>query len=58
MSKRSRQNKTSLQIKEEQINFLLEGAEKNLNEYKKALQLKGKQLFDTRKILISAKKKF
>ena len=31
MSKRSRQNKTSQQIKEEQINFLLEGAEKNLN---------------------------
>ena len=37
MSRRGRPNKTSQQIKEEQINFLLEDAEKNLEEYKKAI---------------------
>ena len=42
ISRRVRQNKTSQQIKEEQINFLLEDAEKNLDEYKKALELNDK----------------
>ena len=56
MSKRGRQNKTNQQIKEEQINFLLEDVEKNLDEYKRALELKEKQTYDTKKILISAKK--
>ena len=37
MSRSGRPNKTSQQIKEEQINFLLEDAEKNLEEYKKAI---------------------
>ena len=36
MSKRGRQHKTSQQIKEEQITFLLEDKEKNLDEYKRA----------------------
>ena len=40
MSKRVRANRTAQQIKEEQINFLLEDVEKNLEEYKKALDLK------------------
>ena len=35
MSRRVRQNKTSQQIKEEQINFLLVDVGKNLDEYKK-----------------------
>ena len=35
MSRRVRQNKTSQQIKEEQINFLLEDVEKNLGKYEK-----------------------
>ena len=35
MSRRIRQNKTTQQIKEEQINFLLEDVQKNLEEYKK-----------------------
>ena len=55
MSRRIRQNKTSQQIKEEQINFLLEGVEKNLGECKKAVELKDKQLSDAKKILITAK---
>ena len=49
MSKRGRQSNTSQQIKEEQINFLLEDVEKNLDEYKRALELKEKQLSDTKK---------
>ena len=58
MSKRGRQSNTSQQIKEEQINFLLEDVEKNLDEYKRALELKEKQLSDTKKILISAKESY
>ena len=58
MSRRTRQNKTSQQIKEEQINFLLEDVEKNLDEYKKALETKDKQLSDIKKILITSKKSY
>ena len=46
MSRRIRPTKSSQQVKEEQINFLLEGVEKNLEEYKKALELKDRQLSD------------
>ena len=56
MSKRSQLGKTIQQIKEEQINFLLEDVEKHLEEYKRALELKEKQLSDVKNILISAKK--
>ena len=42
MSKRVKINKTTQQIKEEQISFLLEDVEKNLDEYKRALKLKEK----------------
>ena len=49
MSRRTRQNKTSQQIKDEQINFLLEDVEKNLDEYKKALDTKDKQLLTLKK---------
>ena len=46
------------QIKEEQINFILEDVEKNLVEYKKALELKDKLLSDIKKILQGAKKSY
>ena len=49
MSTRVRQNNTSQLIKEEQINFSLEDVEKKLDEYKKALQIKDKQLSDIKK---------
>ena len=55
MSRRLRSNKSSQQIKEEQINFLLEDVEKNLDEYKKALELKDKQLSDVKRILQNPK---
>ena len=42
------QNRTSQQIKEEQINFLPEDVEKNLDEYKKAVKLKDKKLSDAK----------
>ena len=56
-SRRVRQNKTTQQFQEEQINFLLEDVEKNLEEYKKALELKDKQPSDIKKLLQYAKKK-
>ena len=43
MSRGTRQNKTSQQEKEEQINFLLKDVEKNLDEYKESIDLKVKQ---------------
>ena len=53
MSRRGRPSKTSPQIKEEQINFLLEDVEKNLEEYKKAIDLKKPQLSDAKKNTIN-----
>ena len=55
-SRRIRQNKTTQQFQEEQINFLLEDVEKE--EYKKALELKDKQLSDIKKLLQYAKKSY
>ena len=40
MSKTRKFNRPSQQIKEEQINFLLEDIKGNLEEYKRALELK------------------
>lgn len=51
-------DKTTQQIKEEQINFILEDVEKNLVEYKKALELKDKLLSDIKKFLQGAKKSY
>ena len=46
------------QIKDEQINYLLGDEEKNLEEYKIALDTKEKQLSDAKKILISPKQSY
>ena len=43
------------QVKDKQINYLLADVEKNLEEYKIALETKEKQLSDAKKILVSAK---
>ena len=37
------------QVKDEQISYLLEDVEKNLGEYKIAVQLKEKQISDAKK---------
>ena len=58
MNRKWRQTRSTQQIKEDQINFLLEDAEKNLEEYKKAIQIKDKQLSNIKKILQGAKKSY
>ena len=55
MNRKLRPTRSTQQSKEKQINFLLEDVEKSLEEYKKAIELKGKQLFDIKKILQGAK---
>ena len=46
------------QIKDKQINFLLADVEKNLEQYRIALEEKEKQLLEAKKIIISAKKSY
>ena len=46
MNRKLRPTRSTWQIKEEQINFLLEDVEKMLEEYKKAIELKDKQFTD------------
>ena len=59
MSKASLKNfRSRQQIKDDQINYLLGDLEKNLEEYKFALDAKENQLSDARKILLSAKKSY
>ena len=45
------------QIKDKLINFLLADVEKNLEQYRIALEEKEKQLLEAKKITILAKKK-
>ena len=49
MNRKLRPTRSTQQSKEEQINFLLEDVEKILEEFKKAIELKDKQLFDIKK---------
>ena len=51
-------NKTEQQVKDEKINFILEDVEKKLEEYKKSLELRDKQISDAIKKLLSAKKSY
>ena len=46
------------QIKDEKINYLLGDLEKNLEDSKATLELKEKQLSDTKKILLLAKQSY
>ena len=48
MNRKLRPTRSTQQIKKEQINFLLEDVEKNIEEYKKAIELKDKQLSDVK----------
>ena len=54
----SRKNRWRQQIKDEQINYLLADVERNLEEYKIALDLKEKQLSGAKKLLLSAKQSY
>ena len=56
MNRKLRPTRSTQQFMDEQINFLLEDVEQNLEEYLKAIEIKDKQLFDIKKILQGAKK--
>ena len=56
MNRKLRPMKSLQQIKGEQANFLLEDAKNSLEEYKTAIELRDKQLADTKRILKGAKK--
>ena len=56
MNRRLRPTKSTQQIKEGQINFLLQEVEKNGKEYKNAIELKDRQLNDIKKIIQGPKK--
>ena len=58
MNRRLRPTRSTQQIKAEQINFLLEDVEKNLEECKKAIESRDNQLSDIKKILQGAKKSY
>ena len=58
MNRKLRPKNSFYQIKEEQINFLLEDVEKKLGEYKKAIELKDKQLAEANNVLQGAKKRY
>ena len=56
MSKSGRTNfRNQQKIKDKQINYLLGDLEKNLEDYRQALEVKEKQLLYAKRILISAK---
>ena len=54
MNRKLRPTKSLYQLKDEQMNFLLEDIEKNLEEYKKIGETKDKQLAEVKKILQGA----
>ena len=58
MNRKLRPTRSTQQIKEEQINFLLEDVEKNLEEHKKAIEIKDQQWSDIKKVLQDAKLRF
>ena len=45
-------------IKDEQVNFLLGDLEKNLEQYREALENREKQLEEAKRILVATKKSF
>ena len=45
-------------IKDEQINYLLGDLEKNLEDYKAAIEIKEKQLAEAKRIVVAAKQSF
>ena len=49
INKKLRPVKSPYQIKNEQVNFLLEHIEKKLEEYRKIIEIKDKQLAETQK---------
>ena len=58
MNRKLRPTKSAYESKEEKINFLLDHIEINLEEYKRAIEIRDRQLPDTKKILKNAKISF
>ena len=58
MNRKLRPTKSLYQLKDKQVNFLLEDIEKNLEEYKKIVETKDKQLAESKKILRGAKNSY
>ena len=56
MNRKLRPVKSPYQIKNEQVNFLLEDIEKNLEEYSKIIETKDKQLAEIKKNTTRSKK--
>lgn len=58
MNRKLRLTKSLYQINEEQISFLLEDIEKNIEEYKKIIEAKDRQLLETKKFLQGAERSY
>ena len=58
MNGKLRPARSPYQLKDEQMNFLLEDIEKNLEEYKKIVETKNKQLAEVKRILQGAKNSY
>ena len=58
MNRKLRPAKSPHQIKDEQVNFLLENIEKHLEEHRKIVETKDKQLVEIKKILQGAKNSY
>ena len=56
MKRKVRPKKSAQQIKKEKINFLLEEVEKNLEQYRKAIELKDRKLSEVKKSTSGSKK--
>ena len=56
MNRKLRPTRSTQYIKEEQMRFLFEDVQKNLEEYKKAIELIDKQLLHIKNFLQGAKK--
>ena len=58
MNRKLRPTKSPYQLKDQQVEFLLEDIEKNLEEYKKIVEKNSKRLAEVKKILQGAKNSY
>ena len=58
MNRKLRPSRSTQQVKQEKISFLLEEVKKNLEKHKRATKLKDKQLSDNKKILQGPKENY
>ena len=58
MNRKLRPTKSPYQLKDQQVDFLLEDIEKNLEEYKKIVETNSKRLAEVKKILQGAKNSY